>query len=303
MKSQRTYCMECGRPRGALEFSCPGCGCAIYDSRSPRAEIQVRPLSGPLTDLPPVGVSAEILLYGARGGGKSTVALMALKRPWVLSTEMEPGLIRSYARRLGVELAGVEFVDFDEQGPTALLPDPGAADGLILDSVNGAGPSRVENIYSWASNAAAGLSVPLILIAQITADQRVRGGEHVPHQVDVVIECRKTATGRELQVEKNRFGPEPSIPWCMPGETAPPYFYAVEGSAGRYRLKPYPWASSEVWDAVSKGKLDRVKPPAAAAAVRSALYRGWVEPPDWEARARFAEARGVHYYRMNNDGD
>lgn len=302
MATQREYCQECGRARRALEWACPDCDCGIYTHRSKSGRVDLVPLCGPLVELPGIARGCALLLYGGRGGGKSTVALMSFERPWVLSTEMEPALIRSYADRLGVDLAGacwVEDLGQDEQGRRGFeadLPEPGQADGLVLDSLNGEGTP--ESLFHWAQAAALKLDLPLIVIAQVTADHAVRGGEHVPHLAHVVVCCRSTEYGRELEVEKNRFGATSAIPWTMPGEQAPPYAYVVEGRAGRYTLKAYPWASSPVWDAVQRGDLERPSLPAAASAVHSELYRGFVEPPDWQARARFCAARGVPYYKV-----
>lgn len=302
MEARREYCQACSRPRRALEWSCPECGCAIYTTRAKVGRVDVVPLCGPLGELPGLARGTALLLYGGRGGGKSTVALMSSSRPWVLTTEMEPGLIRSYAERLGVDIAGaswVEQVPGDDGEPGELraeMPEAGDADALILDSLNGT--STPEALFKWAKGAALRLDLPLIVIAQVTSDHQVRGGEHVPHLAHVVAYCRSTEYGRELEIEKNRFGPTLSIPWTMPGEQAPPYFYVVDGKRGRYTLRAYPWASSPVWDAVKAGELERPEPPAAAAAQHSDLYRGFVEPPDWQARARFCEARGVPYHKV-----
>lgn len=296
MSTRREYCQSCGRPRRALEWSCPECQSGIYTPRAKSGAVDLVKLLGPLQALPGISPGTALLLFGGRGSGKSTVALQAFESPWVLSTEMEPGLILSYAERLGVKPLGVRELHREELGIVCELPEPGQADGLILDSLNGVG--HVEEVFAWVKDAALRLSLPLVVIAQVTTDDSVRGGEHVPHLAHVVAHCRKTEVGRELVIEKNRFGPEMSIPWCMAGENAPPYFYTVEGKRGRYRLSPYPWSSSKVWDAVAAGELDKPEAPAAASAQHHILYRGFVEPPDWQERKRFCEARGVHYYKV-----
>lgn len=279
-----------------LEWSCP-CGCGIYTTRPTRGTVDVQPLHGPLAELEGLAPGSAGLLYGARGSGKSTMALQAFERPWVLSTEMEPALVLAYAQRLGVSPAGVRELERDDNGDlVAELAEGGQADGLIVDSLNGLG--QPEQVFMWSRDAAVALGVPLLAIAQITTDERVRGGELVPHLAHVLIRCAKTAVGRELVIEKNRFGPERSIPWCMDGERAPPYFYVVGGKRGSYRLQAHPWAASKVWDAVINGDLGRPERPAAAAAEWSPLYNGFVEPPDWRERQRFCAARGVQYYKV-----
>lgn len=283
-----------------MEWSCT-CGCGIYTHRAKTAEMHLQTLEGPLGELAGLAPATALLLYGGRGGGKSTIALMSFKRPWVITTEMEPALIRSYAERIGASLEGAAWLErsADESGQVVLsaeLPEPGQADGLILDSLNVGGSP--EALFEWAEAAAAGLDIPLIVVAQITTDERVRGGEHVPHLAHVVVHCISTDFGRELHVEKNRFGATTSIPWMMPGDQAPRYFYVVEGKRGSMKLTPYPWARSKVWDAVKAEKLDKPDLPAAAAAVWDDLYGGFVEPPDWQARAAFCEARGVTYYKV-----
>jgi hypothetical protein len=220
---------------------------------------------------------------------------MAARRIWVLSTEMGAAVIHAYGDRLGAEVVGVGEVRLTDDGPDADLPEPGEIDLLGLDSMNGIG--HVEEVFRWARDRAARLAVPLFATAQVTTDGDVRGGTHVPHLCDVGLTVQRTAGGREIVVWKNRYGSETSIPWVLPGEETPPYYYVVTGRAGRFQLRPYPWVGSEVWDAVAQEKLPRVARPAAAAARRSGLYGGWVEPPDWEDRRRFCAARGVAYFQ------
>lgn len=304
----KEYCVACGRRRGAADFVCAACSGAFFSSRlDPRvtadreAALGLRKLGGPLETLPGLPAGDVLLLHGSTGSGKSTLALQCFRRPIVLSTEMAPSLILAYGARLGVEVAAVADVelDADELGvpiASAHLADEIDADGVILDSLNGVG--AVEVVYQAALQIAAERDLPLVVVAQHTADDKIRGGEHVPHMGHIIAEVRQVeGGGREICVTKNRFGPVVTIPFVLAGEQAQRgYYYVVEGRRGAYKMSAYPWVSSPVWEAVEAGKLSRPPAPAAAAARQSPIYGGWVEPPDQADRAAFARSRGVPYF-------
>ena len=312
---RREYCVSCARRRAPQDFVCPSCGGVFWsDQLDPSliadraAALDLRRLAGVLETLPGLPPGDVLLLHGATGSGKSTLALSAFRRPIVVTTEMHPGLILSYAERLNVQVAAVADLvcELDELGAprlSAALPEHVEADGLIVDSLNGLG--HVEAVFEFALRLGAERHLPIVIVAQHTADDKIRGGEHVPHMGHVIAEVRQTeGGGREVNVTKNRFGPVCVLPFVLPGEGAErDYFYVVEGRRGRYQLSAYPWAASPVWDAVEAGILPPIARPAAAAARRSDLYGGWVEPPDWRERERFALSRGVSYYAVGaNNG-
>lgn len=300
------FCLACGRARAPSEWSCPEpCGCGEYcDSvgagRSPPApQPTLGGVLGRLVTLPRGGV---LVLYGERGCGKTTLALSSMKRPAVITTEMRPDLVAAYCDRLGVALAraGSPVLEAEEW---TWPHEMGDADGIVLDSLNGEGPGHVASLLALGRGLAQTAQLPLVAIAQITVEGTVRGGEHAPHAADVVVRVeRSTAAWRRVRVEKNRFGPEGTTLFRL-GAAGPEtqerdvYYYEVTGAEGRYRAEPYPWTRSEVWAAVEAGQLTAPAPPAAAAARRSGLYGGWVEPPDSAAREAFAEGLGIPYFR------
>lgn len=298
-----TYCQQCGRGRGPREWSCPTCGNGIYGPlvRSKLPVLDLVRLGGPLETLPGLARGTVLVLYGERGTGKSTVALQAFSRPWMITTEMEPGLCANYAARLGVELVTASEVRAVEE--LAQLQPPDGVTGIVLDSLNGLGFLAVEALWEWLTSTCRALAVPGVGVAMTTTSDGVRGGEVVPHSCHVLVHCRVTGEGRDLDVQKNRFGGVVTIPWVLPGEELATVYYSVEpAKGGGYQLVAAPWCKSDVWDQVRAKKLHAPPAPAAAAARWDPqLYGGWVEPPDWRRRAAYCEARGVKYWRPGED--
>lgn len=248
------------------------------------------------------------VLYGRSGSGKTTAGLLAMRTGvWVVSTEMSANRVAHYAERLGVDLVGVDEIRSMEE--LDHVTPPAGVRAMVVDSLNGLGPSCVIDFYAWVERTIRAHGLPCVMIAQTTADDDVRGGESVPHACHVLIHCRETPEGRELYIQKSRFGgPMGIIPWMMPGDPIPRHYYTIEPTkGGRYELRAVPWTSNQVWDALRAGKLAGAPPPpAAAAAVQEpGLYGamvsdtgGWVEPPDWKRRAEFCKARGITYWKV-----
>ncbi|MCB9759739.1 MAG: hypothetical protein H6739_07840 [Alphaproteobacteria bacterium] len=295
-----SYCLRCGRARLPREWSCP-CGGSVYgdalrNQEGAQAPSVLRGLLGQVTLLPPGGV---MLLYGPRGSGKSTVALQGFERPAVVTTEMGADLVLAYAKRLGVSCAIAAEPAFDEEAGWRWPHGWADADGVVVDSVTVGEPLALfEAAAAWGR--AAGLAV--ICVSQVTVKGEARGGSQLAHKADVVVRLVPDAGARELVVEKSRFGPQGSMRFRL-GDDGPhragAFYFTVTGDYPAYRLDPYPWTGSEVWEAVERGELDRAPdPPVACAARRSALYGGWVEPPDIEDRRAFAERHGVTFWRL-----
>jgi hypothetical protein len=300
------FCITCARARLPREWSCPDCGEALYGPSVGAGRVPaptptgIVGVLGELTPLPPGKVA---VLFGERGSGKSTVALQAIERPAVITTEMGPDRVAEYCGRLGVELVRSAAPELGDDGEWRWEHPCEGATGLVLDSLNGEGPGHVAAFMALARRLAVSLNLPAICVAQITVEGGVRGGEHAPHAADVVARIERSANGwRRLVVEKTRFGPERHTLFQLGGaaglsqQLVGEYFYEVVGAEGRYRLEPYPFHRSEVWAAVEAEELPKQKPPVAAAARKAPLYGGWVEPPDHLARAAFCAALGVTYY-------
>lgn len=248
-------------------------------------------MAGPLAVVA-VPRDARILLYGSRGSGKSSLALAAFTTSLVVTTEMEPSLVLAYARRMGTR-AEVRTADWLGEAPD--LQGLAHVEGVILDSISG-WPEEPIAVVRRGEAVAAQLRCPLVCIAQITADERERGGPVVGHYVDVIGRVEQAQGVRLVSIEKNRFGDCRATSFTLGAEEATGLYYTVVGQAPRYRLAAYPWHPSRVWDAAAARKLTPPEPPAACAAEYSALYGGWVEPPDRAARAAFAESQGVAYW-------
>lgn len=294
------YCLICGRAQLQGEWSCP-CGGCIYGPALSRQEGRQLPssLTGLLGQVAALPRGKTLLLYGPRGCGKSTIALQGLPKPVVVSTEMGADMVAAYAKRLKVKLSRVGAPEHDEELGWRWAHGFEDAGGIIVDSVTVRDPLE---LFHAARDWGMASGLPVICVSQVTVDGQVRGGSQLAHEADVVVSLLPVDGVRELTVEKSRFGPQTSLRFRLDGEgpaLAGGYFYTVAGDFPGYRLAPYPWSDSEVWAAVEKGELDApAGPPLAVAARRSTLYGGWVEPPDVNARAAFAERHGVPFWRL-----
>lgn len=300
---EREYCQQCGRTRRPAEWTCPRCSCPIYGPSAVRGQAShPQALCGELSALRGLEPGEALVLYGAKGSGKTSVALRAFARPLVITTEMSASRLFEYGERLGVHVVEVIELRLSDEGAPELPEWEGEADGLVLDSLNGRGD--VVAVWQLVEAFAGDHGLPLVVVAQTTTDGGVRGGEYVPHACTVLAEVRREGDAREIVVEKDRHGSDVDvIPFTLGTTSPPPHFFTVEGKPGRYQLVAYPWGASEVWEAAERGKLKPPAPPVAAAARFSKLHGGWVEPPDHQAREAFCAARGIPYWRPHVDTD
>ena len=306
------YCLICARRRRAGEYSCPRCGSDCYGDvlpgQGPVHEGEAaQPLGGLLGEMINLPAGALVLCYGGKGGGKTTVALGAFPNGIFGTTEMSPENVRAYARRLGVQLGQVVVprLTQDEFGPRVDLRASGACD-YVLDSLNG---TKAPAVALAACRELCDQGGRAIALAQITQDDRVRGGEDLPHDADVVIHFERHAGQTRVTVEKNRFGEESSrtIALGEEGVRGLPRdrYYSVEGQGPHYRLEPWPSSSAkhaallaEAEKVAAEGLLTALPPPpVAVTALRSALYPGgWIEPVDLAARKAYAQGAGIPHY-------
>lgn len=313
-------CLGCGRSRRSGEWSCPACAGEDYGSRLEGERELVPPAErGPLLGV--LGQLLELrrgdvcLLLGPKGIGKTTIALQAFPEPWFCTNEMGPGTVRRYARRLGVQLAGISqsaIIDADPAVPSPTfsldLPEPPPAD-VILDSLTESGDPLLA--MGACKDLAETHGARVLALSQITSDGTARGGPRLEHLADVVVHLGILEGVRELAVVKNRGGALGSLLYELgpDGARLPTRdgYYTVEGHFPRFRLVRHPdpraryaglYLAAE--RSVSTGEplpFRLPDPPLATAASSSRLYPGgFVEPEDAAARRSFARDNGVPYF-------
>jgi DNA repair protein RadA/Sms len=164
-----------------------------------------------------------ILLGGAPGIGKSTIAGMALAnlaaaggRTLYVSGEESAAQVRRRAERLGE--AALEVPMLAEPSLEAVLaaleserPDACVIDSVQTLAVAESAPGRVGAVREATSallEAAKRLEVTLILIGHLTKEGSLAGPRALEHLVDCVLhfEGERERTFRTLRALKNRFG-------------------------------------------------------------------------------------------------
>lgn len=139
---------------------------------------------------------ACVLLAGGEGGGKTTLALMALAQwpgrpPLLISTEQSSSELSAYATRLGMRRDA--FVYGEEHNVRTArhairLAKEHRAGAVLLDSVSDlededARTSGIKQFKNWAAAA----RVPVILVSQLNAKGEAEGRRKRRH--DVTMYC------------------------------------------------------------------------------------------------------------------
>jgi DNA repair protein RadA/Sms len=252
-KPRRSFrCTECGRQALAWSGQCGGCGAwntleevseaptrtrtgsrARRDAPSPtplrevQAERSARLHTG-IAELDRVlggGLvpGSLILLGGAPGIGKSTIAGMALAnlaagggKTLYVSGEESAAQVRRRAERLGEAALDVPMLAESSLEAVLAALESERPDACVIDSVQTlavaeAAPGSVGAVREATSallEAAKRLDVTLILIGHLTKEGSLAGPRALEHLVDCVLhfEGERERTFRTLRALKNRFG-------------------------------------------------------------------------------------------------
>lgn len=242
-----------------------------------------------------------ILLAGGPGSGKSSLAAALRPDLWV-STEQEPKEAAALLARCGAgEVPPVQPARDVQQARLAF--ERAAAGIWVLDSITEAGSWDEQQHLLRDIAAMTRLSgARTCIIQQINSKGEGAGMMALPHLVDASGIIEKDDV-RRLTFWKNRGGAIGSAIFSLGerGVERPKIAdasYSVEGSAGRYRLHPWPlqgakWAG--IFD-VAWARPDRARPGLACAALPVAGYPGGVlRPLDVADRRRFAECNGLRW--------
>lgn len=231
---------------------------------------------------------------------------------------MAPGLVRAYAQRLQLGIAGVSVPTVTDAGARGAvtggpelaeavdlgIPDHAQGADLVLDSLTatGADLAALRAVQRHVQRT----GTRALVTAQVTKEGAPRGSSAIEHDPDLVIELLPVQDRGEARIRKNRFGPLDTLLYVLTGTgvTRPTWsgYYSIEGTAPDYRLVPWPAVGSAPYAdplrEAERGQLQLPEAPLAVCAQRSGLYpSGWAFPPDLEARERFATLAGLPTWR------
>jgi DNA repair protein RadA/Sms len=164
-----------------------------------------------------------VLLGGAPGIGKSTLAAMALtnlaaagRSVLYVSGEESAAQVRSRAERLGDAALSVPILSEPSLEAVLATIDAERPAACVIDSVQtlaiaGAAPGSVGAVREATTallEAAKRLDVTMILIGHVTKEGSLAGPRALEHLVDCVLhfEGERERTFRTLRALKNRFG-------------------------------------------------------------------------------------------------
>jgi DNA repair protein RadA/Sms len=252
-KPRRSFrCSECGRQALAWSGQCAGCRAWNTLEEVTAAPAGARQGARPRRDAPrptplrevsaersarlPTGIAeldrvlggglvpgSLILLGGAPGIGKSTIAGMALAnlaaaggQTLYVSGEESAAQVRRRAERLGEAALDVPMLAEPSLEAVLSALESERPDACVIDSVQTlavaeAAPGSVGAVREATSallEAAKRLDVTLILIGHLTKEGSLAGPRALEHLVDCVLhfEGERERTFRTLRALKNRFG-------------------------------------------------------------------------------------------------
>ena len=243
-------CAGCGRPFPEFRLSCPECGAWNAFDRQERGR---QGAGGRPVALPEIGTlgiprrktafpeldrllgggfvpGSTLLVVGPPGAGKSTLVMQVLRamdlRALYVSGEESVEQLKLRAERLRINSPRI-FLLF-ETGVNRIAHLVGAADRLgavVIDSIQTVytdgsealpgSPTQIRKCAYILRRLAQARNVILMIVGQVTKDNRAAGPRLLEHAVDVVLSLDVGADPphtRSLRAVKNRFGS--TLPRC-----------------------------------------------------------------------------------------
>lgn len=303
---QQQYCIRCLTPKRPGYLLCL-CGSSSFGAGDRPLQAELLYQSAPYALPWPWDVLGDwqpgtlTLLAGGPGSGKSSLAAVLQPSLWV-TTEQQPKEAASLlARCCAGDVPPVQPVRDPQQARQAF--DRASPGVWVLDSITEAGSwDEQQHLLRHIAERTRETGSRSCIIQQINAKGEGAGMMALPHLVDASGLIEKDEV-RRLTFWKNRGGAIGSTIFALGarGVVRPELrraSYSVEGSAGRYRLHPWPlpgakWAG--LFD-VAWSRPDRAQPGLACAALPVAGYPdGVLHPLDVEDRRRFAETNGLKW--------
>ena len=242
-------CRDCGQQLAQWAGRCPGCGAwgTIEEGRGGTvAPVDLERLDhGQDEDRHPTGLpgvdrvlggglvpATVALLAGEPGIGKSTLLLQLVSSlsiaglPCVVASgEESRAQIAARSRRLGLDTAGVSFVNGRELPEVLAAAEATSPFLLAIDSIQTlrdpagpqtpGGPAQVRGCADALVGLAKRRGISVLMTGHVTKDGDVAGPRTLEHAVDVVMTFDGDPRSglRILSGGKNRFGTEGEVAW------------------------------------------------------------------------------------------
>jgi DNA repair protein RadA/Sms len=242
-------CTKCGNESETWALACPACGAAdrlIAVTRQDSAGFKASPRDGAIEILSDVQTQNEsrifsgfsaldsalgggfvrgsvVLLAGAPGAGKSTLALQAasfvsLDHPALYVSGEEPlDRLQEKARRLHLDVTRLQCCTYTEIGALSRALRAEIPAIVVVDSLHTISNDRIRSRPGSSSQLigaahsfvrlAQTLDMGVFLIGHVTRINNLSGPRSVEHVVDVMLHFNVKGKKRLLYASKNRFGP------------------------------------------------------------------------------------------------
>jgi DNA repair protein RadA/Sms len=242
-------CTKCGHESDTWTVNCAACdkpNAYVSLSRSPSPGIDASPEHSAIAILSDVETQNEsrifsgfaalddalgggfvrgsvVLLAGAPGAGKSTLALAAAAhvsqeyRALYVSGEEPLNRLQTKARRLRVDVSALECCTYTEIGLLSRVLRQEHPAFVVVDSLHTihndwlrsrpGSPSQLIGAAHSFVRIAQALDICVFLIGHVTRINNLSGPRSVEHVVDVMLHFNAKGKKRRLFASKNRFGP------------------------------------------------------------------------------------------------